>query len=791
MNSHTFHPVKPTMNKETSIFSRLSPKSIEILKSINPKYKNIDKVSPYDVLVAISSIDPSLMELLKDIHFTPKSEKKMFLLSDWLVDAYREAYSASSEVVDAYHLILAFLLRIDKDVYYKVKKEYQNQYKFTETIGLKPYYKDFSKSYLDEDHIFIGRERELTKLIVNLTASKSKPVLLLGSKGVGKTTLIKELAKRIDEKKVPKELQKTKIIKVHYNLLINVIPSDTNVPIQALFSHVLSSIASANSKNNEKLILFIDDIKFKNNYFVAFEETEANSDVLIIGAVDEIPNKIWENTENPISQMWEIIEFDDMKTDIHQKILIEHINQDKNLESFDYTEEAVTKIIEYYKNNFMFDSLPGKAIHTLELIGLYKKLQKDVKKSDGKNDRKNKGNNRKNKRKVRSQGAQEVASVSNFKPLLNKSKENLYETSIKLNKKVKLDEVSTDLILVTSNDVKEYLGVIDTDQVTNKDKDDLYKIDVFDIEKYLKKVVIGQDEAIEALSRALRISSMKLMSSNKPIGTFLFLGPTGVGKTYMAKQLAGALFGFRDKDKVNPKKFLRVDMSEYSEKHTVSKLFGAPPGYIGYDDSSVLIDFVVDNLKSVILFDEIDKAHPNVLNSLLHIMEEGEIRANTGEMVSFTDTIIIMTSNHGAELIDKVNVGFTNDSGVFVRNYEEIKVELLENLKKTVKPEFLNRFDDIVIFRPLNDKDLVKILDIMLKPIIEKLYLNDVRLVVSDRAKKLIIKKSNQIEYGARELRRTLNKEIIDPISHILYKNRNVKTIRVSTKGDTLKFTHK
>ncbi len=761
------------MNEKEEIFNRLSPKTIEILKSINPKYKNIDKVSPYDVIVAISSVDPSLMELVKDLHFTKKTEKKSFSLSAWLTDAYREAFAADSDIVDAYHLIMAFLLQVDKDIYYKVKKEFPNQYKFTETIGLKPYYEDFSKSFVAEDHIFIGRDRELTKLIVNLTASKSKPVLLLGSKGVGKTTLIRELAKRISQKKVPKELQGVKIIRVHYNLLINVIPSDTNIPVPALFSHIIGSIASANAPSGEKLILFIDDIKFKNNYFVAFEEAESNQNVFIIGAVDEIPNKIWENSDNPISQLWEIIDFDDMKPETYKKILIEHIKKDENLKSFDYTDEAVDKLVEFYKNDFLMESLPGIAIHTLELIGLYKKL-KSVKTSKKKKAVVGKRNQ---KSKIRTANGE-------------------VETLIKSQKTVTLAEIKqnggifNDFVVITGEDVESYFGVIDKDVSKDSENKKKYKIDVFDVEKQLKRVVIGQDEAVEALSRALRISSMKLISPNRPIGTFLFLGPTGVGKTYTAKELAGALYGYKDKEKTQPKNFLRVDMSEYSEKHTVSKLFGAPPGYIGYDDASVLVDFVAETPNCVVLFDEIDKAHPNVLNSLLHIMEEGEVRANTGDMVSFRDTIVVMTSNHGAELIDQTKVGFAENDKRY-NDYEEIKEILVANLKKELKPEFLNRFDDIVIFRQLSDKDLHKILDITLKPIIEKLDYNGVKLIVSDRAKNVLLKMSDKKEYGARELRRTINKELIDPISHILYKNKNVKAIRVSTAKGKLKFSSK
>jgi ATP-dependent Clp protease ATP-binding subunit ClpA len=266
----------------------------------------------------------------------------------------------------------------------------------------------------------------------------------------------------------------------------------------------------------------------------------------------------------------------------------------------------------------------------------------------------------------------------------------------------------------------------------------------------------------------------------KPLGSFMLLGPTGVGKTETAKAIAKYLFGTRDKNGRIPKNFLRIDMTEFAEKHSVAKLFGAPPGYVGYEDNTSLADFVKENPHCIVLFDEIDKANPDVLNSLLHIMDEAEIRTNSGEFVSFENVIIIMTSNHGAELIDKQLIGFSEKN---TDQEQKVKDLLINNLKKVLKPELLNRFDEIIVFKKLSEESLDKIIKLILSPLEKSLQERNIKLTVLANAIKVISKKANYVEYGARDLKRTIKRDITDEVAkHLLSKSKKQIT-KIKVKG--------
>ena len=256
----------------------------------------------------------------------------------------------------------------------------------------------------------------------------------------------------------------------------------------------------------------------------------------------------------------------------------------------------------------------------------------------------------------------------------------------------------------------------------------------------------------------------------------MFAGPTGVGKTETAKALAKYLYGSRDKNQQYPRSFLRIDMTEYSEKHAVSKLFGPPPGYVGYDDASSLADFVKENPYSIVLFDEIDKAHPDVLNSLLHIMDESEIRTNSGEFVSFENVIILMTSNHGIELLNKLNIGFEKNKPLTGLDVEDI---LMANLKKNLKPELLNRFDELIIFGPLSQEAILRICEKILEPVKKNLALTGIELVVRKTALKNLASKANVAEYGARDIQRTIKREVLDAIAKKLLSSKDLSLSKI------------
>ncbi len=279
----------------------------------------------------------------------------------------------------------------------------------------------------------------------------------------------------------------------------------------------------------------------------------------------------------------------------------------------------------------------------------------------------------------------------------------------------------------------------------------------------MKKRVIGQDDAVSAVAKAVRRARAGLKDPKKPIGSFIFLGPTGVGKTELTKALAEAMFGDEDL-------LIRLDMSEYMDKISVSKLIGSAPGYVGFEEGGQLTEKVRRKPYSVILFDEIEKAHPDIFNILLQILDDGRLTDSHGRTVSFKNTVIIMTSNIGASEIKKntkLGFGASGES-----DYENIKEKQLSALKRTMKPEFINRIDDIIIFKSLEKKDIGEIADILIKSLAKRLKSQNINIKITERAKDFIVDKGFDSEYGARPLKRAIQKNIEDELSEQILMNK-------------------
>jgi ATP-dependent Clp protease ATP-binding subunit ClpC len=296
------------------------------------------------------------------------------------------------------------------------------------------------------------------------------------------------------------------------------------------------------------------------------------------------------------------------------------------------------------------------------------------------------------------------------------------------------------------------------------------------MEEELHATVVGQDEAIHALARSIRRSRAGLKDPKRPIGSFIFAGPTGVGKTLLAKRLAHFMFG-------DENALVQIDMSEYMEKHNVSRLIGAPPGYIGYEEGGQLTEKIRRRPYSVVLLDEIEKAHPDVWNMLLQIMEEGRLTDNVGRVIDFKNTILIMTTNIGAqEIVGKMSYGFAkrDDNS----NYQKMKDTLKQAMEANFRPEFLNRVDDVIVFRSLQTEDLKRIIDIELSKVFKRLKEKNLTLVMTDEAKELLIAKGTNTEYGARPLRRAIEHFLEDPLSEDLLRGafvgKDTITVRVA-----------
>jgi ATP-dependent Clp protease ATP-binding subunit ClpC len=308
---------------------------------------------------------------------------------------------------------------------------------------------------------------------------------------------------------------------------------------------------------------------------------------------------------------------------------------------------------------------------------------------------------------------------------------------------------------------------------------------LFQVESEMSKVVIGQHEAISALCKALRRSRADLKDPRRPIGTFALLGPTGVGKTLLAKVLAEQLFG-------DARALIQLDMSEYMEKFNVSRLIGSPPGYVGYEEGGQLTEQVRRKPYSVVLFDEIEKAHPDVWNMLLQILEEGKLTDNVGRVVNFRNTIILMTSNVGSDTIKRQStLGFSPISDE--NSYEKMRDKIMDDAKKTFRPEFLNRLDDMIVFRALTKADLIQILDLEITKVMERLKARNIVLQLDDPAKNLLVSKGYDPLYGARPMRRAVERSLEDPLAEEILKGvfHEGEPILVSAEGDHLAFSQK
>ena len=307
---------------------------------------------------------------------------------------------------------------------------------------------------------------------------------------------------------------------------------------------------------------------------------------------------------------------------------------------------------------------------------------------------------------------------------------------------------------------------------------------LLDLESELHMRVIGQDEAIQAVSDAIRRSRAGLQDPKRPIGSFIFLGTTGVGKTELAKALADFLFN-------NENNMVRIDMSEYQERHTVSRLVGAPPGYVGYEESGQLTEAVRRKPYSVVLLDEIEKAHPDVFNILLQVLDDGRLTDNKGRTVDFKNTIIIMTSNLGSHIIQENLEKATADNTEEVLN--QTKEQVFNLLKKTIKPEFLNRIDEIIMFQPLNEAEVRKIVEIQLKNAQKMLEKNNVKIEVTKRAVDYIAKVGFDPQFGARPIKRVIQKNVLNELSKIILQDKVDKNcvIIVDEKNGALTFKNK
>ena len=609
----------------------------------------------------------------------------------------------------------------------------------------------------------VGREDELSDIIKILSRRKKNNPIIVGDAGVGKTVLIEGLAQRIADGRVPSSLRDMRIISVD---VANIVAgSRMRGDIEEKVLEMVDEVVESNN-----IILFIDEIHNIFTGSIPGSPSEIGSilkpallkeDFRCIGATTTEEYSAYFENDNALARRFQPVYLAEPSIDESIQILnnLKPIFEAHHGVSIndDAVKLAVTLSDRYISDRY----LPDKAIDLLDEACASKKLNAEVEYENVSSLRAKLKSMENAKKEYILRGKMEVAErYKKSEDLLSKRIRRIEEEKEKKNKKQDREVNSEDIRLVVSN----WTG-IPLNTLGSKEKNVLLKLD-----SKLNSLIIGQKDAVVSVVSAIKRARIGISDVGRPWASFLFLGPTGVGKTQLAKVLAKELFGDEDR-------LIQIDMSEMMEMHSVSKLIGSPPGYVGYQEGGWLTERVRRNPHSVILFDEIEKAHPDVLNILLQILEYGHLTDGRGRRVNFKNTIVILTSNIGAEEISRDKVlGFASEEKQKSKNsseqaYSSMKSELMLQLRKTLRPELLNRLDDIVIFRALNTKDARKIVELLLGELNKRLGTQGIFVSLSKSLLSYIVKEGFSEEYGARPLRRVLQDLVESTIADYLLKN--------------------
>ena len=627
----------------------------------------------------------------------------------------------------------------------------------------------------------IGRTKEIERVIQILSRRTKNNPILIGEPGVGKTAIAEGLAQRIVEGSVPYMLQDKKVYSLSMASLV------AGAKYRGEFEERLKGIIEEIRRTGD-IILFIDEMHTLVGAGAAEGALDAanilkpalsRGEIQIIGATTLDEYKKHLEKDAALSRRFQTIMVEEPTADDAIEILRGLRDKYEAFHRAKITDEAVKAAVKLSQRYITDRFLPDKAIDVMDEAASKVRMKmvappEEVKAIEEKlrgftND------------KEAAITAQDYERAARLRDREQQVKEELVAAK---NRWEKREEAP---ITVTENDIADVVALwtgIPVRRIAAKESDRLLHM-----EKVLTRRVVGQEEAVRAVSKAIRRARAGLKDPKRPIGSFLFLGPTGVGKTELARALAESLFGSEDN-------ILRFDMSEYMEKYAVSRMVGAPPGYVGYEEGGQLTDAVRRKPYSIILLDEIEKAHPDIFNVLLQVLDDGRLTDGQGRTVDFRNTVIIMTSNAGASLLKKSApaLGFAVGSGDEKQEAEEAaKKRVLEEVRHIFKPEFLNRIDELIVFHPLGREELSKIIDILLRDVRERLADKEIRLEVSPAAKSMLVEKGTDFKYGARPLKRAIQKLIEDEIAeHLLARDfRRGDTIQVRKSGAKLDFVRK
>ncbi|WP_454064629.1 ATP-dependent Clp protease ATP-binding subunit [Candidatus Nitrospira salsa] len=603
----------------------------------------------------------------------------------------------------------------------------------------------------------IGRQDEIERVLQILSRRTKNNPALIGESGVGKTAIVEGLAQRIVSMDVPDNLLNRRVIALDLGSLVA--GTKYRGQFEERLKVVMKEIAQAGN-----IILFIDELHTLVGAGAAEGSIDAanmlkpalsRGEIQCIGAttLDEYRKHI--EKDGALKRRFQPIYV--QPPSVEETISIIQGLRDRYEEhhGVEITDEAVTEAVKLTDRYITDRFLPDKAIDLIDETGSRAKLQSYVLPPELKS------LEQELKRVAREK---EVAiGVQNFEDAVKFREEE--ERLRKLLEDAKRDwkkNQEQNKPVITGDDVGFVVSKITGIPLFKLEEEESEKL--LHMEEFLHKRIVGQEEAISAISRAIRRSRAGLKEAKKPIGSFIFLGPTGVGKTELARALSEFLFNTEDS-------LVRIDMSEYQEKFTSSRLFGAPPGYVGYEEGGQLTEKVRRRPYSVVLFDEIEKAHPDIFNVLLQVLDDGVLTDSLGRKVDFKNTILVMTSNLGTKLIQKgVSLGFQKEEES--AQTSRLQGEVMSELKRNFSPEFLNRIDDFVVFHQLDKSHLVTIVDILIKELNVRLAERGIELDVSDEVKQWLIKEGYDPQYGARPMRRTIQKRLGDPLSEELIRGK-------------------
>ncbi len=728
--------------------------------------------------------------IIGDIPFTSRAKKVLEF-------AVEEARSLNHNYIGTEHLLLGLLKEKEgvaclvlnsfgmyfDDVKEKIAEMFKEPTESAREIGKTPtldeFSRDLTKMAIDGklDPV-VGRSKEIERVIQILSRRTKNNPVLIGEPGVGKTAIVEGLAQMVVEREVPDTLFDKRVVSLDLGSLIA--GTKYRGQFEARLKGIMKEIVQ-----NEKIILFIDELHTLVGAGAAEGSVDASNmlkpalsrgEIQCIGAttLEEYRKYIEKNgalerrfqpiVVNPpsVEETVEIIKGLKVPYEMHHKVKI--------------TEDAIVTAVRFSDRYISDRFLPDKAIDVIDEAGSRVRLRKVTQSPE--------------MRKIQ----RDIDAIIRDKKVCIESQE--FEKAVDLrdkeeslrealDKEKEVWEKGQDLSepSITEDDIAAVVSGMTGIPLSRIEEKESTRL--LNMENEMAAKVVGQSEAIKVITKAIRRSRSGLKDLRRPIGTFLFLGPTGVGKTELAGVLAEFLFGNRDA-------LIRLDMSEYMEKFNVSRLTGAPPGYVGYEEGGQLTEKVRRKPYSVVLFDEIEKANSDVFHLLLQIMDDGRLTDSYGRVIDFKNTVIIMTSNISSKSLDKgTTLGFHKDDDEL--NYEKMQKEIKQDLKRTFNPEFLNRLSEMVVFRPLDLEHIVEILGVQLEQVNEQLIQQGLTMEMTVEARKWLAEKGFDKTYGARPLKRAIQKYLEDKLSDEMLKGRfkSGGHIQVSLQGDELVFTEK